>query len=142
MTNLKENKHQPGYNQGCNNGCNQKQPLHLNLLDEMLQKIRLWVKFIIIFTTDDSCNHQTVLLYTCPLSSITHESLACGLETSISGIKHNFSRLTHESRQIVLQHMVNNKDSVQFPQKYPKKVLKWSWICVLMKSKHTRSVVF
>ena len=82
--------------------------------------------FIIIFTTDDSYNRQTVLLYTCPVSSIKHESLACGLETSISGIKDNFSRLTHKSRQNnnVLQHKINNKDSIQFPQKFSKKALK------------------
>ena len=97
--------------------------------------------FIIIFTTDDSCNRQTVLLYTCPVSSIKHESLACGLETSISGIKDNFSRLTHKSNN-VLQHKINNKDSIQCPQKFSKKALKWSWLCVLMKSKHTKSVVF
>ena len=28
MRNLKGNKHQLGYHQGCNKGCNQKQPLH------------------------------------------------------------------------------------------------------------------
>jgi len=101
-----------------------------------------WSLLLLFFTTDDSCNHQMVLLYTCPLSGIMHKSLTCGLETSISGNKDNFSRLTHESRQIVLQHMVNNKNSIQFPQKYSKKALKWSWLCVLMKSKHTKSVVF
>ena len=33
---------------------------------------------------------------------IMHESYACGLKTSISRIKDNFSRLTHKSGQIVL----------------------------------------
>ena len=40
--------------------------------------------------------------YTCQLSRVIRESHACGLKTSISRIKDNFSRLTHKSRQIVI----------------------------------------
>ena len=42
-------------------------------------------------------------LYTCQLSLIIHESHACGLKTSISRIKDNFSRLTHKSGPVVLK---------------------------------------
>ena len=78
--------------------------------------------FIIIFTTDDSCNRQTVLLYTCPVSSIKHESLACGLETSISGITDNFSRLTHKSRQIMFFNTrLITKIQFNFHKNFPKR---------------------
>ena len=46
-----------------------------------------------------------------------------GLKTSILCIKDNSSYLTHKSRQIVLEHMINNSNSIQFPQKCSKKVL-------------------
>ena len=41
MRSLKENKHQLAYNKGCNNGCNQKQPLHLSLLDVTDNKLKV-----------------------------------------------------------------------------------------------------
>ena len=57
-------------------------------------------------------------LYTFQLSRIMRESHACGLKTSISRIKNNFSRLTHKSRMSCsLKHMINSKNSVKFLQK-------------------------
>ena len=41
-------------------------------------------------------------VHTCKLSRIMREYHACGLKTSISRIKENFSHLTHKSGQIVL----------------------------------------
>ena len=40
-------------------------------------------------------------IYTCQFSRIMRESHACGLKTSISRIKDNFSSLTHKSGQII-----------------------------------------
>ena len=47
---------------------------------------------------------MTVCIY------VPANSHACGLETSISRIKDNFSRLTHKSGRIVLYHMINNEN--------------------------------
>ena len=41
-------------------------------------------------------------IYTCQFSPIMRESHSCGLKTSISPIKDNFSSLTHKSGQIIL----------------------------------------
>ena len=59
--------------------------------------------------TTDTFLH-IITYYTCQLSRIMRESHAWGLETSISRIKDNFSRLTHKSGGAVLKalHFISN----------------------------------
>ena len=47
------------------------------------------------------------------------ESHGCGIKTSISRIKDNFSRLTHKSGQIVS--LIHDLTKIQFPRKCSKK---------------------
>ena len=89
----------------------------------------LWVKLIIIFTTDDSCNHQTV--FTAYLPSLKYYARVSPLWTWNIDLRHQGQFLMPDSQiqtNNVLQHMINNKDSIQFPQKFSKKALKWSWL--------------
>ena len=63
-------------------------------------------------------------------------------KTLISLIEHNFSPLTHKSRQIVLQHMIYSENSIQFPLNHSKKALIERWLCNIRKSKHAKVVIF
>jgi len=68
-----------------------------------------------------------------------YASHACGLMTSISRIKDNFSLLTQKSGQNISSHVINNENSIQFFRiifQKAEKGAEW-WFCILTKSKQT-----
>ena len=66
----------------------------------------------------------------CQFSRIMCDSLAKDINLMHEG---QFLSPDSQSGQIVLSHIVNNKNSIQFPER---------WLCVLIKSKHAKTVIF